>query len=137
MIQLLHKPLLRYKPSVSVCWVWRGHLDPIHVRNVMGRLFQCVDRHWFCGLTCDWTEGRGGPIGDRCVSSAWPIQLLCCMGTHVEKTVFFHDLISKVCSFVIRLILDLFRRKKIMGEILHCTKAQSNNTQYVPSEQAS
>lgn len=39
-VQLLHKPLLqRRHPASAVCvsvWVWRGHLDPIHVRNVMG-----------------------------------------------------------------------------------------------------
>lgn len=36
LIQLLHKPLLQHTESASVCWVWRGHFDPIHVRNVMG-----------------------------------------------------------------------------------------------------
>lgn len=36
LIQLLHKLFLQHRHSASVCWVWRGHLDPIHVRNVMG-----------------------------------------------------------------------------------------------------
>lgn len=36
LIQLLHKPSLQHRHSTAVCWVWRGHLDPIHVRNVMG-----------------------------------------------------------------------------------------------------
>lgn len=34
--QLLHKPFPQHRHSASVSWVWRGHLDPIHVRNVMG-----------------------------------------------------------------------------------------------------
>lgn len=36
LIQLLHKPLLQHRHSASVCGVWRGHLNTIHVRNVMG-----------------------------------------------------------------------------------------------------
>lgn len=36
LIQLLHKPFLRHRHPASVRWVWRGHRDPIHVRNVMG-----------------------------------------------------------------------------------------------------
>ncbi|TNN71221.1 hypothetical protein EYF80_018569 [Liparis tanakae] len=35
-MQLLHKPLLRRGHPASVCSAWRGHFDPIHVRNVMG-----------------------------------------------------------------------------------------------------
>lgn len=35
LIQLLHKPLLQHRHSASFRWVWRGHLNPIHVRNVI------------------------------------------------------------------------------------------------------
>lgn len=36
LIQLLHKPSPQHRHSASVCWMWRGHPDQIHVRNVMG-----------------------------------------------------------------------------------------------------
>ena len=36
LVQLLHKPLPQRRHPASVPWVWRGHHDPIHVRNVMG-----------------------------------------------------------------------------------------------------
>lgn len=70
-VQLLHKPLLRRRhPASTVCpsvWVWRGHLDPIHVRNVMG-----VQLSGARGLRRDWPAraswGVTRPISGRCVS---------------------------------------------------------------------
>lgn len=72
LVQLLHKPLLRRKHSASsVGWVWRGHLDPVHVRNVMGVQLRgsrvCLRTQ--LSLASPGPAGGGTrPITDRCVS---------------------------------------------------------------------
>ena len=85
-IQLLHKPSPRHRHSASVSWVWRGHLDPIHVRNVMGvqlprsPVVLRTDRR----LDSSGKPSRGRPIADRCVSPWLP--LLCRGYTCCEET---------------------------------------------------